>query len=336
MRNSANQIALARSHNSNRALHVWLLVVLAGALLLPRPAVAQTYSNKPGMAAAQFLRIGVAARGAALGDAITASVNDATATFYNPSGLLHVDKFDAVASQTQFPADVGISFASVAARLTSVDVIGVSALLMDSGEMKVRTVLQPDGTGETFKTVNMAVGLSYARYITDRLRAGLTGRFIRMMPVTGVFEKNSWSLDVGIQYETGLSGAFSGLVIGMTVTSFGPQIAFVRETYGLPLTYSVALSKPVAMAAAGDLLAVVNWQKAMDASEEAQVGLEYGFQNTFFLRGGYKFATQNAQSWTGGFGIEVPVREAEFRVDYAYSDFGPLGAQHRVTLGIGM
>jgi len=288
------------------------------------------------MAAATFLRIGVAARGEALGDAVIASVNDASAAYYNPAGLLHVERFDVVAGQTQYPANVGLSFAGVAMRLSSNDALAVSAVVLQTDAMKVRTVLQPEGTGETFRSIDMAVGLSYARYITNRLRAGLTGKFIQMRPVTGMFAESSWAVDVGIQYETGLTGLFSGLVIGMTVTSFGPQIAFVQEAYGLPLTYRVGLAKPVALASAGSLLAVIDWQKAMDASERAHAGLEYGFQDIFFVRGGYKFANETEQSWTLGFGVKVPLIRPDLRMDYAYSDFGLLGGQHRVTLGLGL
>lgn len=310
-----------------------LLFVL---LLLPSLAAAQTYSNKPGMAAAQFLRIGIAARGEAMGDAVIASVDDVSAAYYNPSGLLHIERFDAIVSQTEYPEDISVSFAGFAARLSPNDVLAASAVVLESGEMKVRTVLQPEGTGQTFRTLDMAVGLSYARFITDRLRAGLTGRFIRMQPVTGMFDEKSWALDVGIQYDTGLTGIFDGLVIGMTVTSFGPQIAFVRETYGLPLTYRVGLSKPLSLGGAGNLLTAVNWSKAMDASEQARVGLEYSYRDAFFVRGGYKFAAETEQSWSGGFGVAVPIKDIGFRLDYAYSDFGMLGEQHRVTLGVGL
>ncbi len=46
--------------------------------------------------------------------------------------------------------------------------------------MKVRTPLQPDGTGETFYAGNYKFGLSYARFLTDRVTFGGTLNFVHM------------------------------------------------------------------------------------------------------------------------------------------------------------
>jgi len=59
---------------------------LIGFLVL-LPAVLYGQYNRPGSTDAQFLKIGVSARGTGMADAYMASVNGADATFYNSAAL---------------------------------------------------------------------------------------------------------------------------------------------------------------------------------------------------------------------------------------------------------
>ncbi len=43
----------------------------------------------------------------------------------------------------------------------------------------VRTVDQPEGTGEFFSAGDIAVGLSYARNLTDRFSIGFSAKYIQ-------------------------------------------------------------------------------------------------------------------------------------------------------------
>ena len=57
--------------------------------------------------------------------------------------------------------------------------IGFSFTSLSMEDMKVRTVEQPDGTGENFSAGDMAIGLSYARNLTDRFSVGITAKYIK-------------------------------------------------------------------------------------------------------------------------------------------------------------
>ncbi len=139
------------------------LVVLLGGIA---PASAQNVSRR-GTTAAPFLTIGVGARGTALGGAFTATVDDATALYWNPAGLAQMTSSEAVTAHSEWLADVNHDFVGVAVPLAG-GVFGASVTLLGVPEMVVRTELNQQGTGETFDAADLAIGVSYGRAITDR------------------------------------------------------------------------------------------------------------------------------------------------------------------------
>lgn len=292
----------------------------------------QTF-NKPGVTAAQFLKIGISARAEGMGQAVASFVDDGSASYYNPSGLMSIEGYEAVAGYTFMPAEVGISFLNIANRLSEDDAVGISVIALRSGEMKVRTVLQPEGTGQTFHVADYAFGLHYAHNFTRDLRIGFSFRYLYLNQVSGIFSKSSWSSDMGIQYDTGLEGALEGLRIGMVVANFGPEIKFINESYGLPLKYIIGISKPFNISEQHTIITAFNWVKVIDEKQKAQLGLEYTFGGFLSLRGGYKLES-DSESWTGGVGISKSLSGFSVEFNYSYSDFASLGAIHRITTGL--
>ena len=49
---------------------------------------------------------------------------------------------------------------------------------LNSGDIDVRTVDQPLGTGERYTVSNVALGLGYGRQITSRFAAGLQVNYV--------------------------------------------------------------------------------------------------------------------------------------------------------------
>lgn len=294
--------------------------------------IAQTF-NKPGVTAAQFLKIGVSARAEAMGQAVSAFVNDGSASYYNPSGLMNITGTEVNASYTFMPANVGVSFLNVAKRLGDDDAVAFSVISMQSDDMKVRTILRPEGTGQSFHVADYAFGIHYAHNFTLDLKIGFTFRYLHLNQVSGMFSQSSWSSDMGIQYDTGLEGALEGLRIGMVVANFGPEIKFINESYGLPLKYVIGFSKPFNFSEEHSLIAAFNWVKVIDEKQKGQLGLEYNFGGFLSLRGGYKLAS-DSESWAGGIGIVQNISSVDIEFNYSYSDYAALGALHRITTGI--
>ncbi len=57
--------------------------------------------------------------------------------------------------------------------------LGLSFTSLNMSDMKVRTVDQPEGTGEYFSAGDIAVGVSFAKNLTDRFSIGFTGKYIQ-------------------------------------------------------------------------------------------------------------------------------------------------------------
>ena len=70
-----------------------------------------------------------------------------------------------------------------------------------------------------------------------------------------------------------------------------------------------------------------------DYTERMHFGLEYVFNKTFALRGGYKL-NYDEESFSGGAGLRTIVQGVAMQFDYAFTDFGVFGTINRFSLGI--
>ena len=155
------------------------LVVIALVALIPAQSMATEPFAKVGTYALQFLKIPVSARGVAMGNAFTALSDDATATYWNPAGMVDVTRTSISLNHTWWPADISLDFASAVFTLPFVPgQWGVSARSLSMDPQVERTIFLPDGTGQSFDAGDMSFGLSYAKFFTDKFSSGATIHFI--------------------------------------------------------------------------------------------------------------------------------------------------------------
>jgi len=70
-----------------------------------------------------------------------------------------------------------------------------------------------------------------------------------------------------------------------------------------------------------------------DYSDGYQAGLEYGWLDMVFLRGGYKL-NYSEEKLTLGAGLKASVKNLRVTIDYAYTKFELLGHVNRFSIGI--
>ena len=334
-----------------RRLALAALVVLAvGAA----PAAAQD-QEKLGQTTMKFLGLSLDARAAALGDAVTAVEGMPTAFFYNPAGIARQESRVAIAAgQTQwlFGFDhnaAAISFAPAQGRF---GVAGVTFQQVDYGDDFYETVVANNEEGYndlgTFNVTAYAVGVGYAKALTDRFAVGGHVKYaatdlgdpVQSRGGDGGLVRDdaregTLAYDFGVLYQTPLPS----LKFAVSARNFSPEVTYVTQGAQLPLTLRIGLSMDVADLAGLDtrthsLLTTADATNYRDYPEQLRFGAEYGFMDAVFLRGGY--ATDNGeQGATVGFGVQRAVRGVGFGADYAYTSFGDLsafGRVHRLTL----
>ncbi len=329
---------------------IMLCVPLVTTIVLPATLGAQSgiapYNiERAGQSGWQFLKINGDARQAAMAGAYSAlSRGDASAIFGNPASLADVKSFNVQVNALKWVADIGHQSVAIAANIGDVGVVGVSLAMLDYGDIP-ETINSPTGsngttpmvTGNTFGANDIAAGISYARLITDRLSVGGNIRWMRQS--IAELSMNNWSVDFGTFYQTG----FRSLRIAVTARNFGPDSRFAgwseqyqteSDNVRMPLDFRAG----IAMDFLDDeqsqhlLTVIVEGDHPNDGREKFHLGVSYSFDNTFFLRGGYKF-NYDVQRFTFGAGISYPIGGTVGTINYAYVDFGELTQVHMFSLG---
>ena len=283
--------------------------------------------EKVGTYAAQFLKIGVSARASGMGNAFTAVSNDATAIYWNPAGMVELTRTQVTLNSVVWPADIDIYF--VGAVFTTPyfpGTFGISARALTMDPQEERTIYMPQGTKRFFDAGDMSFGLSYAMYFTDRFSAGITAHFIHM----GLADKSVETLafDFGLIYRIGIQG----MKLGMMIQSLGAEVDFDDRAAKMPTLFRVGLSVDAYRRGAHALLASGEFSHPADNKERMNVGMEYVFNQFFYMRGGYNISYDTeGLAWGLGFRIDTS-QTSDIGLDYAWEDLGFMGSAHRVTV----
>ena len=313
--------------------------------------------SKVGTAAAQFLKIGVGARAMGMGGTFTAIASDVSTIYWNPSGIANLNRTSIGFTHSQWFADISHDFAGVIVPLSSSDFLAVQATTLNTGEQEVTTVEKPEGTGVFYDVRDLAIGLSYARQLTDRFSVGISAKYV--MQTLYNEQASSLTLDIGSYLRTG----FHGLIIGMAISNFGgsmqlegrdlititdmnkdisgnynPDAMLTTQEYPLPLIFRVGLAMdfvggvdPIIASESNRFTLALEGTHLNDNNERFNIGVEYSWTETVFLRGGYKL-NYDSENWAFGAGINIPIGGQNVVFDYAYIEFKDLGNVSQFSL----
>jgi hypothetical protein len=313
------------------------VLLVVGLLVAGIPVHAQEFA-KVGTAGAKFLEIPVGARGVAIGNAYSALSNDATAMFWNPAGLVQVQGANVWVERTAYLADMSYNALGVAYSVNGFWTVGLFGGSLNSGDIDRTTVEQPLGTGESFTVNNLVAGVSVATRLTDKFSFGANIKFVREDLDAEV--SNAYAIDVGTMYDT----RWNTVRISMNVRNFGPEIQLDGQYYDydngilqdepseyleyhFPMIFRLGIAMDPIRTAMHRLTVLGELEHPNDNIERVNIGGEYGFQEMFFLRGGYTFR-HDTLGMSAGLGLVF----SGFGIDYAYSDYGVLDEVHRFNV----
>ncbi len=338
---------------TRKILTIGILSVLIVSISLAQIGSSLT---KTGTTSAQFLKIGIGARAIGMGGAFGSVADDISSIYWNPAGLSRISgRGEAVFNYVDWLMDIKYSFAAFALNLGNLGTIGMQISSLTMGDMEVRTVEMPDGTGERFKAGGLMMGISYARQLTDRFSIGFNAKYVREY----IWHETAqgFALDFGTLYITPF---LNGMRIGASMSNYGTKMqltgrdliiiytvgggtgnninAFIQtDKFEMPLIFRVGLSNDFIKTESQRLTTAVDAVHPNDNTEYLNLGLEYSFKEIFFLRGGYKslFEKGGEQRYTFGVGIKYSIaRGVAFAVDYAYLDFGRLKNVQYLTIAV--
>jgi hypothetical protein len=303
----------------------------------------------------QFLSVISDARGSAMAEAMTSLQSGSSALFFNPAGMANMEGVvDFTASQNQWIADITHNTFSLAVSPSRGEygVLGISVQSVDYGEFYGTRVDKSTDLGYTdtgkFELSALAMGVGYAKRLTDRFSVGGQVRWVRqnlgesVIPIISTVPDTSYetveseltplAFDFGTQFKTG----FKSLVFGMSVRNFSKEIKYVEEGFQLPLVFNLGISMNLM-----DLIENVPLDQSLvlslDAShhrdhpEQIKVGVDYRLMNVLSLRGGY--VSNNDES---GISFGMGVTYFGVTIDYAQTPFGVFDKVQRMTVRFSM
>lgn len=340
-----------------------ILSFLVGLITVAMPLQAQDDSfvsnvSKVGTTAGEFLKLGVGARGQAMGGAFTAVADDVTSIYYNPAGLAIMGRSGMTFDYTRWLADMDFGFVGVAADLGSAGTVGVSLTYFSAiDDMAITTVDDPDGNGEVFGANSFAVSVAYARQLTDRFSIGFNPKYIReniaTMGATGL------AIDLGILYRT----PFDDITLGMAIRNFGTDMQLDgdetltlydpdpttsgnngripadqrTDSWALPLAFNVGLSYAAIETSMHHLTVAAEAVVPNNNYQSLNFGAEYIFYNTLSLQAGYRSLLLDTveESYTLGVGLrQALVGGTAIQAGFAYTSFGRLENTKKISLSV--
>lgn len=347
------------------------LLMVAALVLVVSGAWAEPKFSKVGFSGMQFLKIGAGARASAMAGAFTAVADDATALYWNPAGISRLRSINATFAHTNWFVDINNEYIACVFPGGLLGNFGFSASFLSMGEMQRTTIddittkaREDEGEGlPTFSASDFALGLTYARSLTNKFSVGLTAKYVREK--IAEMSASGLSFDIGTYYLTG----FKTLRIGMAIVNYsgetqfrgtdlqkewkdpswpdnftGNQWEISSQPFPMPLQFKMGIAYDFILGRDHMLTTTGEMIHPNDGNEKVLVGLEYKWNNPIVglaLRGGYKYdpdwyeTKSAADNMSAGIGISRRFGASRISVDYAYTNMGYLENVHRFSLGLG-
>ena len=326
---------------------------MACACLFAAQASAQ---SKAGTTFGSFLLIEPSARIAAMGNAGATSADGIDAVYYNPAGIASVSRWGLNVTHAAWFADINYNYIAASMPLGGFGngFLGITSL--NSGDIDVRTVAQPLGTGELYSVSDIAVAFGWGKEITDRFSMGATATYL---------QETIWHSSAG----TGVLGfgtlyrvSDRGLRIGASLSNFGTQAQYsgrdlrvtfdgdpsrtgdngslpasqFTDPFAVPVLFRVGLGLPVRLSEDHELRLALDAKHPADNTESLCAGAELVYRKSVSLRWGYQDAFQK-DSETGltfGAGLQGRTGLRNVQCDYGWADYGRLGNVHRFSFSL--
>lgn len=333
-----------------------LASLVAGAVALLLGTGIARAQSKTGTTFGAFTLIEPDARLAAMGNAGSAAGEGLAGAWHNPGAVAGVDQHSLEFLHADWFAGIRydwIAYAQPAGRFGDLYATFTS---LNSGDMPVRTVTQPLGTGELFSVSDMALSVGLAHRFSLRFAAAAQVNYLQetIFHTSGgtvtfscgtLYRMSADGLRIGASLANfGTRASFSGSDLAIAYDNVSgqngdnPALPGSRDTdpFSVPVTFRVGVAQPFAVAHDARLLLAADAVHPSDNSESLSLGTELTFRDAVSVRLGWQslFLEDSEVGLTGGAGFRGTLDGLHYHVDYGWADQGRLEDTHRFSFGL--
>jgi hypothetical protein len=275
---------------------------------------AQTYAPKYSN---EFLSIGVGANAAALGNAVTAFSSDATAAYWNPAGLVGLERRNQVSlMHSEYFAGVAkYDYVGYAAKIDSTRRLGIAIIRFGVDDIPNTLNIQDGSTFNfaritAFSVAELGIIISYAQPM-GKIRGVSIGGNLKIINRTAGPFGTAWGfgLDAAVLMQRG-RWSLGAILVDATTTfnlwSFNPEsfaatfaatgntipessIEVTLPSLRLGVAYTILQNSRLGLRTTGDLVMHFDGQRNVLINSggwntEPRMGMEGSFRNRAFLR----------------------------------------------------
>jgi len=272
-----------------------------------------------GITSANFLKLDVGARQAAMAGAFVGVGDDVNTINYNPAGLLEIGTISITAMHNQWFQTIKYEHLGYAQKVWWGGVIGGSVEYLHMRDIK-GSLVGNKPTGD-FTAWDSCLTFSYAHPWNERFSIGANFKII--------YEKieqedaSTIAFDFGTFYKTPIDN----LSFGLSLQNLGSGLKFIQDKSDLPMNLKGGASVKLLD---DHLLIVLDVNKPIDNDLNLRLGFEYWLIDTFAMRGGYRTDIEICSGFSGGLGLKV----MNYHLDYGFVPYSELGDTHRISLSM--
>jgi hypothetical protein len=274
---------------------------------------------------ADFLKVELPARPAAMAGAFAAFNDDASGFLWNPAALGALKQPQLGVTHFNSILDTSFDQASYVQPLRLWDC--ASGLGFSVQHSSTANFNQTDLNGNDLGAIenyDLVFGVAAGMAVTPDLRLGLGGKVFNSR--LAEFKSRGFALDLGAQHQVN-----QRVTLGVSFVDLGTQEAYDKVADPLPTRLRLAikatlLDSPEVLIQAGSQL-----ERPWTTSDSITLGagVEYWYRRVLAFRVGWKFGVD-----LGPFSLGLGFKFKGMSFDYAYNTLGDLGLTHRLSMGV--
>ncbi len=284
----------------------------------------------------EFLRTDFSPRTSATSGAFLTARGDVGTVLTNPAGMVFAENQQFVFYYSNYLLDINGGLAAYARPVKGLGILSVAVTYFDYGNLE-ETNRFAEKTGNTFNANDFALAVGLSDHLDKNFSYGVNIKYAFSRIEN--YNASAVAADFGLMYAAPFE---DNLYFAVTLLNLGTNF----ETYAgpkepLPMSLNLGVSKILAHLPLEWSVSLRNLNEPReslgDYFKDFSVGGEFRLSESLRLRLGYDnglnkdHKTNNTQRF-GGLSAGLGIYWNKYRVDYSYSNYGALGAIHRIGI----